>query len=84
MAIKVVPKYPVVAKNVSWQKQKSFRDKLKKATKTGLGTQLEAAEKAFAKIDCNKLDVNRRQKAGASGCRATLASTAPSRPRRST
>jgi hypothetical protein len=64
MAIKVVPKYPVVAKNVAWQKQKSFRDKLKQATKTGLGTQLEAAEKAFAKIDFNKLDVNRLQKAG--------------------
>jgi hypothetical protein len=63
MAIKVVPKYPVVTKNVAWQKQKSFRDKLKKATKTGLGTQLEAAEKAVAKIDFNKLDVNRLQKA---------------------
>ncbi|MEP7356588.1 MAG: hypothetical protein ABI847_05070 [Anaerolineales bacterium] len=63
MTIKVVPKYPVVAKNATWQKQKSFRDKLKKVTKTGLGTQLEAAEKAFGKIDFNKLDIARLQKA---------------------
>jgi hypothetical protein len=63
MAIKVVPKYPVVAKNAAWQKQKSFRDKFKKVTKTGLGTQLETAERAFAKIDFNKLDAKRLQKA---------------------
>lgn len=59
-----MPKYPAAAKNTLWQKQKSFRDKLKKATKTGLGAQLEASEKAFGKIDFKKLDVKRPQKAG--------------------
>ena len=69
MTINKIPTYPVVAKNVSWQKQKSFKDKLKKVTKTGLGVKLEAAEKAFAKINFNKLDVARLQKA--SGQRLT-------------
>ena len=64
MVFKVLPKYPDIAKNAAWQKQKSFKDKLKKATKTGLGEELVAAEAAFAKIDFNKLDVNRLRTAG--------------------
>jgi len=59
MAIKFDDIYPVEAKNTSWQKKKSFLDKAKKATKTGLGAELLKAEAAWNKFKpyMDKLDV---------------------------
>jgi hypothetical protein len=63
MAITKVPTYPANARNAAWQQRKKFIDKVKKSGKTGLGTLLEKAEKEFAKVDFNKLDAKRLQKA---------------------
>ena len=49
--------YPLVAKNKEWQKKKSFLDKAKKATKTGLGELLVKAEAGWGKIRWAQLDL---------------------------
>jgi hypothetical protein len=51
--------YPSVCKNVVWQKFKSFKDKAKAKTKTGLGDTLKEAEKAWAKIVWKDLDAKK-------------------------
>ncbi|MCC7360587.1 MAG: hypothetical protein IT317_13995 [Anaerolineales bacterium] len=50
------PGYPLAASNAAWQKKKSFLDKAKAATKTGLGAQLTAAQQAYARVKFNLLD----------------------------
>lgn len=50
------PGYPATATNAAWQKKKSFLDKAKTATKTGLGAQLTAAQQAYARVKFNLLD----------------------------
>jgi len=42
--------YPVEATNTAWQKKKSFMDKSKSATKTGLGATLTTAETEWKKL----------------------------------
>ena len=42
--------YPKELTNAAWQKQKSFKDKTKAATKTGLGAELVKAEAAWKDI----------------------------------
>jgi len=49
-------KFPKNASNAYWQKKKSFKDKAKKATKTGLGAELTKAEKAWNAIPWKQLD----------------------------
>jgi hypothetical protein len=49
-------KYPAEARNAYWQKKKSFKDKTHKATKTGLGAKLDAAEKAWNAVPWKQLD----------------------------
>jgi hypothetical protein len=58
MALKnnYTPGYPVAATNAAWQKKKSFLDKAKSATKTGLGAELTAAQQAYARVKFNLLD----------------------------
>lgn len=51
--------YPSVCKDVVWQKHKTFVDKAKSNTKTGLGATLKAAEKAWAKINWAALDAKK-------------------------
>lgn len=48
--------YPAICKNSAWQKQKSFMDKAKSKTKTGLGDTLVAAEKAWGQVKFEWLD----------------------------
>jgi len=48
--------YPSVCTNTVWQKHKSFKDKAKAKTKTGLGDTLKTAEKAWASIVWKELD----------------------------
>jgi len=50
MAIEFETKYPAALKNSAWQKKKSFKDKTKAKTKTGLGDALTLAEKDWGKI----------------------------------
>jgi len=52
----VLTKFPDALTNKSWQKKKSFLDKAKAKTKTGLGTELEAVEKSWDKINWPSLD----------------------------
>ncbi|MBL9083795.1 MAG: hypothetical protein JNK76_18405 [Planctomycetales bacterium] len=51
MAINFLTDYPKTLTNKAWQKEKSVADKLKSKTKTGLGEDLEAAEKAWNSIN---------------------------------
>jgi len=57
MAVKFGTAWPVEATNAAWQKKKSFLDKNKAATKTGLGAELVKAEAAWKKINFDVLDV---------------------------
>src|SRR5206468_1825178 len=57
MAVNFVTIWPVEATNAAWQKKKSFMDKAKSATKTGLGAELTKAEAAWKKINFDVLDV---------------------------
>ena len=50
------PGYPIAATNAAWQKKKSFLDKAKASTKTGLGAALTAAQQAYARVHFNLLD----------------------------
>lgn len=58
MALKndYTPGYPIAATNAAWQKKKTFLDKAKSATKTGLGAQLTAAQQAYARVKFDLLD----------------------------
>ena len=49
-------KYPAIATNAAWQKKKSFIDKAKASTKTGLGDDLKKAEAAWNGIPWAELD----------------------------
>ena len=66
MAISFVTKYPSALKNAAWQKAKSFKDKTKAKTKTGLGAALDLAEKDWGKIDFDKLDAEKQDLDGKS------------------
>jgi hypothetical protein len=55
MAITFEQKYPTALKNAAWQKSKSFKDKAKAKTKTGLGEALTAAETAWGLIEFDVL-----------------------------
>jgi hypothetical protein len=55
MAITFETKYPTALKNAAWQSKKSFKDKAKSKTKTGLGEALTTAEKDWAKIKFDNL-----------------------------
>jgi hypothetical protein len=51
--------YSVVCTDKMWQKHKSFKDKAKASTKTGLGPTLKAAEKAWGNIKWAQLDAKK-------------------------
>lgn len=55
MAITFDTKYPAALKNAAWQKKKSFKDKAKSKTKTGLGQALLDAEAAWKLIKFDRL-----------------------------
>ena len=55
MSIPFVTKYPTALKNATWQAKKSFKDKTKAKTKTGLAEALKKAEADWNKIDFKKL-----------------------------
>ncbi len=56
MSVPADKTYPAIATNTTWQKQKSFLDKTKAKTKTGLGAELTKAQAAWAKIPWDALD----------------------------
>ncbi len=56
MAITFTTTYPPELTDATWQKQKSFKDKLKSKTKTGLGGALKNAEALWKKINFAALD----------------------------
>jgi len=62
--------YPSVCTNTVWQKHKSFADKAKSKTKTGLGETLKAAEKAWAKIVWTDLDAKKLKATTVTAARA--------------
>lgn len=66
MSITFDKKYPAALKNAAWQKSKSFKDKAKAKTKTGLGEALTAAEKDWGKIEFDNLIAARQNLAGKS------------------
>lgn len=51
--------WPAALTNAAWQKKKSFLDKAKSKTKTGLGAELAAAEAAWKQIDFKILDATK-------------------------
>jgi hypothetical protein len=55
MSITFVTKYPTALKNATWQSKKSFKDKTKNKTKTGLAEALKKAETDWNKIEFKKL-----------------------------
>ncbi len=55
MAVTFETKWPTALTNADWQKKKSFLDKTKSKTKTGLGDALTAAQTAWGKIDWSLL-----------------------------
>lgn len=48
--------WPAALTNATWQKKKSFMDKAKSKTKTGLGAELVKAEDAWGKVQFKMLD----------------------------
>lgn len=52
--------YPARGTNAAWQKKKSFLDKAKAKTKTGLGDKLTKAEAAWKKIRWTELDASKQ------------------------
>jgi hypothetical protein len=60
MTVNFPTAYPAALTNAAWQKKKSFKDKLKSKTKTGLGAALVLAEKEWKKIAFNKLDASKQ------------------------
>ncbi len=57
MAVEFDTRWPQPLTNAAWQKKKSFLDKAKSATKTGLGAELLKAEAAWKKINFKALGV---------------------------
>ena len=55
MTVEISTVYPKEISNAAWQKQKSFKDKTRAATKTGLGAELLKAEAAWKDIPFNTL-----------------------------
>jgi hypothetical protein len=51
--------WPATLTNAAWQKKKSFLDKAKSKTKTGLGAELVKAEAAWKKINFKLLDASK-------------------------
>jgi hypothetical protein len=51
--------YPAIATDPAWQKKKSFIDKAKASTKTGLGADLKAAELKWKAIPWKDLDAKK-------------------------
>jgi len=60
MSITFKTKYPTAVTNAAWQKKKSFLDKAKSKTKTGLGDTLKQAEAAWNKIPWDKLRADKQ------------------------
>jgi hypothetical protein len=58
MAVPADKTYPATATNAAWQKKKSFLDKAKAKTKTGLGATLAAAEASWKAIPWADLDAS--------------------------
>ena len=56
MAVTFVTTWPAALTNTAWQKKKSFLDKAKSKTKTGLGDQLVKAEAAWKLVKFSSLD----------------------------
>jgi hypothetical protein len=52
--------WPAALTNAAWQKKKSFLDKAKSKTKTGLGAELVKAEAAWKQIDFKVLDATKQ------------------------
>jgi hypothetical protein len=52
--------WPAALTNAAWQKKKSFLDKAKSKTKTGLGAELTKAEAAWKQIDFKILDATKQ------------------------
>jgi len=48
--------YPTIITNADWQKKKSFLDKSRSATKTGLGDTLVKAQAAYKKVNFAKME----------------------------
>jgi hypothetical protein len=57
--IAVFQVYPVVCTDRNWQKFKTFKDKAKASTKTGLGATLKTAEQDWLKIKWAQLDAKK-------------------------
>ena len=51
--------WPAALTNAAWQKKKSFMDKAKSKTKTGLGDTLKAAEAAWKLVDFKIMDASK-------------------------
>jgi hypothetical protein len=66
MAITFETKYPTALKNAAWQSKKSFKDKAKSKTKTGLGEALTTAEKDWGQIKFDNLIAAKQGLAGKS------------------
>ena len=60
MAITFPTKYPPALTNAAWQKKKSFLDKAKSKTKTGLGDTLKKAEATWKLILWDKLRADKQ------------------------
>jgi len=59
MSVPADQTYPATATDPAWQKKKSFIDKAKASTKTGLGADLKAAELKWKAIPWNVLDAKK-------------------------
>jgi len=59
MSVPTDMSYPVIATDAAWQKKKSFIDKAKASTKTGLGADLKAAELKWKAIPWKDLDATK-------------------------
>ena len=59
MSVPTDMSYPAIATDAAWQKKKSFIDKAKASTKTGLGADLKAAELKWKAIPWKDLDATK-------------------------
>ena len=59
MSVPTDMSYPAIATDPAWQKKKSFIDKAKSSTKTGLGADLKAAELKWKAIPWKDLDAKK-------------------------
>ena len=66
-------KYPKDVSNAYWQGKKSFADKTKAATKTGLGAALVTAEKAWNEVPWKALDFRTVKAASVEDAKKNLA-----------